>query len=130
MDYKVIGARVKARRKLMGITQERLAEVIDTSVVTISAIENAKIHLTLGTMVSIANALGCTVDDFVEGYLEHKVHCVHMALVVLLSDCSRHEQVLLCNMLRALKNVMRDTLDAKDLECVPKTSFIKRKRGK
>ena len=109
IDYGVIGMRIRKIRNKKQVTQEQLAEVTSLSVVYISNIENAKRSATLDTFVSIVNALGCTVDDLLDGYLVHKSTLFFDNMATVLSDCNPQEKLFIYNMIRALKETIRVT---------------------
>jgi len=62
MDYSVIGANIKRRRKDFGLTQGVLAKEIGLSTVFISQIENGVRKPSLETLVKIAGVLNVSVD--------------------------------------------------------------------
>ena len=61
MEYKKLGANVRKYRKIAGLTQEELAEIIGCSNSHIGQIENGRGVPSLDMMVKIANALGVPV---------------------------------------------------------------------
>lgn len=63
LDYKAIGQRIKIARIKADMTQEKLAERIDLSNSHVSNIETGTTKVSLTAIVTIANALGVTVDD-------------------------------------------------------------------
>ena len=63
MEYKKLGANVRKYRKIAGLTQEELAEIIGCSNSHIGQIENGRGVPSLDTMVKIANALGVMIDQ-------------------------------------------------------------------
>lgn len=65
MEYKKLGANVRKYRKIAGLTQEELAEIIGCSNSHIGQIENGRGVPSLDMMVKIANALGVMIDQFV-----------------------------------------------------------------
>lgn len=62
MDYKAMGARIKKLRKDQGLTQEKLAELVDISLGFLSTIEAGTKPGGFDTYVRIANALNTTLD--------------------------------------------------------------------
>lgn len=65
MDAYVIGQRIRAKRKALGISQQELAEAVGyTDKGMISRIESGKIALPMGRMVDIATALHTPVSTF------------------------------------------------------------------
>ena len=67
LDYKAIGARVKALRSAQEYTQETLAEAIDVSTSFIGHIERGDKKCSLETMSRLAARLGTTLDYLVLG---------------------------------------------------------------
>lgn len=63
VDYRKLGARVKARREKSRMSQAELASAADLSTQHISNIENAKTKVSLEKIVDIANILDCSVDE-------------------------------------------------------------------
>ena len=60
-----VGFRIREERKKKNMTQERLAEILDVSVITISRIENGSSPLHFEDAVGIANALDIPLDDLI-----------------------------------------------------------------
>ena len=67
IDYLSLGKRIQNRRKLCGMTQERLAEVISVTVGYISQIERGITKVNLETLSKIAEQLDCEITDFLDG---------------------------------------------------------------
>ena len=67
VNYKQVGARIRDRRKLMGYTQEAIAEIVDLSASFVSHIECGRKKASLDTLVRISAALNVTVDWFLGG---------------------------------------------------------------
>ena len=65
IDYKLIGTRIKNRRKSKHFTQEVLAEQMDVTVGYISQIERGITRVNLDTLAQISNILECDVADFI-----------------------------------------------------------------
>ena len=66
--YIDVGAEIRERRKLLGITQEELAERIGKSPMHLRNLENARRQSMLHVYVDIAKVLGCTLNDLLSGY--------------------------------------------------------------
>ena len=108
LDYTVIGKRIRRIRKQKLLTQEELAERADVSPVYIRYIETAKRTAKLDTYVRIANALGCTMDDLLQGYQSCDLKDSHSdELYQLLEDCSQKELRQIMTMIVHLKQVLR-----------------------
>lgn len=65
LDSKLIGKRIKAARKDMGITQEKLAEAADCTHTHICNLENGKIGISLELLFRISMVLEKSMDYFV-----------------------------------------------------------------
>ncbi len=63
LNYKLIGGRLKAIRKQRGLTQERLAELVDLSPQHISGIETGGAKVSLPALVRLCNALDTTPNE-------------------------------------------------------------------
>ncbi len=62
LDFEKIGGRIRETRIAKGLTQEYLAEYAGVNVSHISNIENNKVKVSLGALVSICNAMDVTLD--------------------------------------------------------------------
>lgn len=58
-----VAERVKSARVRQGLSQEDLAHISGTGVMTISGIENGRHRPRPSTLRKLANALGCRVQD-------------------------------------------------------------------
>ncbi len=67
LDYKIIGEKIRKRRKTLGITQEQIADYLEVNPSHISNIEAGRAHPSLVALVHIANYLQCSMDVFIEG---------------------------------------------------------------
>ena len=65
----VIGARIMQRRKLLGMKQSELAEIIGVSDNQISNIENGRSYPKLNSVMLICKALDCNADYFFSGVI-------------------------------------------------------------
>lgn len=64
---RAVGARIKAKRQTVGITQTDLGEKIGFSVPQVSKYESGDVTCEPATLAMIAAALGCKASDFVDG---------------------------------------------------------------
>ena len=62
LNYKHIGRRIREERIRTGMSQEKLAELADSSPQYISHIENARKKASLEMIVRVANALDVSVQ--------------------------------------------------------------------
>lgn len=72
-DYKrPMGQRIKERRKLLGITQERASEALGISVKHFSEVERGLTGLSVENLVNLSELLGVTLDYLIKGDRENK----------------------------------------------------------
>jgi XRE family transcriptional regulator, regulator of sulfur utilization len=65
--YKILGETIRAERKKLGWSQEKLAEKADLARNYIGNVERAEYQVTVGTLAKIAKALNLTVHDLTRG---------------------------------------------------------------
>lgn len=77
IDYKIVGSRIKTKRKERGLTQERLAELLDVSVGYVSQLERGVTKVSLDTLAAIGVLLECDLPYFVaqSGVLGNEYRC-------------------------------------------------------
>ena len=62
-----IGLRIRERRKKLGISQEKLAELADIDRTYLASVENGRRNISVKNLEKIIRALGCTFEDFFSG---------------------------------------------------------------
>lgn len=67
VDYKLIGIRIKEKRKENRKTQEQLAENLSVTVGYISQLERGITKISLETLSNICTVLNCDMEYFVSG---------------------------------------------------------------
>lgn len=72
LDYKEIGKRIAARRRLLGLKQSELSERVDISNTYMSSIERAKSIPSTEVIMRLADALDTTPDEFLAGAARHE----------------------------------------------------------
>lgn len=107
IDYQAIGVRIRRLRKEQGLTQEKLAEISGQEPSNLSHIERGATKLSLPTIVSIANALGVTVDDLLCDSLSQSAQAFERKAESILADCTRQERIILTETMRTLKENLR-----------------------
>lgn len=73
MDYVDLGRRIRKQRTQLGWTQEALAERINVSTSFVGHVERGTRKASLETLVSMANALGVSLDYLMAGSLNTSV---------------------------------------------------------
>lgn len=107
LDYAAIGMRIRRFRKERGLTQQVLAERSSQEPSNISHIERGATKLSLPTLVSIANALGVTVDDLLCDSIVNSTASYEREVSGLLADCTHSELKVITGTMRALKDNLR-----------------------
>ncbi|MGN0467801.1 MAG: helix-turn-helix domain-containing protein [Acutalibacteraceae bacterium] len=67
VDYKLIGSRIKEKRKGLKMTQEMLSEKLGVTVGYISQLERGITKISLSTLADISEILCCDMSFFVSG---------------------------------------------------------------
>jgi len=67
---RAIGTRVRALREVRGLTQERLAAMIERSVETVSNVERGRVLPGLDVLAEIARCLGAPLGELIEAPAE------------------------------------------------------------
>ena len=107
IDYRIIGTRIREIRRSRSMTQADLAEKSGVEPSNISHIERAATKLSLPTLIRIANALGCTLDELVYSNLERNAHVSSRIIDDILSDCTDEEIAAIAEMIKTTKRILR-----------------------
>ena len=102
MDQVAIGARIKAARERVHLTQEQLAEIIDISPTHMSVIERGVKTPKLDTFVRIANALGVSTDALLQDVVVPANESILAELSVRIGRLPQKDQERILNAIRAL----------------------------
>ena len=107
VDYKFLGARIRAVRLKKKITQEKLAEAAGVGVTHISHIETGNSIPSVQTLIDIIHALDCSADELLCMEVRQARPALNSWLSELVSDCSSTEIKLITDTVISLKNSMR-----------------------
>ena len=102
MDQVAIGARIKAARERVHLTQEQLAEIIDISPTHMSVIERGVKTPKMDTFVRIANALGVSTDALRQDVVVPANESILAELSVRIGRLPQKDQERILNAIRAL----------------------------
>lgn len=105
-DYIKLGQRIGYLRRKNGISQEELAEKVNLSRESISTIESGKTGIRVESLIEIANSLGVSADDILVDYLKHSASTADSELHRLLLDCTKEEEYILTQTIKALKAIL------------------------
>ena len=102
MDQIAIGARIKAARERVHLTQEQLAEIIDISPTHMSVIERGVKTPKLDPFVRIANALGVYTDALLQDVVVPVNYSIIAELSARIGRMPQKDQERILNAIRAL----------------------------
>jgi len=102
-----LGNRIKRIRRKKGITQQTLAELTECSTTHICYCETGRRHMSIDTLVRIANALHVTADELLIDSLENTVKVSNHEFATVLVDCTEYEKQVLLDVLNATKKSLR-----------------------
>lgn len=108
-NYKAIGIKIKMIRLTKKITQEQLAEITGLSSPHISNVETGNTKVSLVSLVNIANALDCSIDEILFDNMTYTRHVVEHEMLKVVSDCDDKEIRVIADTARALKHSMRQS---------------------
>lgn len=104
MDLYCLGNRIRKTRINCGITQEKLAEMVDISTNFMSLIENGR-NMSVETLVKIADALGVTVDYLLSDTMDLQSDKIMTQIAQNLSSLSDDEKLFFLNVIKQYKNI-------------------------
>lgn len=103
IDYKAIGARIKAARVNKGITQGAIAKMAGLSTPHISNIETGNTKLGLPTIIHLANVLGVSVDELLCDNIQRSEAIYSNELSELLTGCTVDELHIIAEIVKVIK---------------------------
>ena len=107
MDFALIGKQIRTLRQQHRLSQQSLAELVDSAVPYISQLETGAKGPSLSLLVRLADALGCTVDYLLLGNQKNGEYFV--TVMDLLKDCSPAEQIVILEVAKAVKISLRSS---------------------
>ena len=110
VNYRLIGKRIKEVRHQQKMTQATLADMTDLSISYISHIETAGKHASLDSLIRIADSLGVTVDELLNGNQLHNPTEYQTDIDLLMADCTGYEKRFIFEIIRAIKDSLRINL--------------------
>ena len=88
LDYRIIGERLKIKRKRARLTQEEVAELVNITVVYLSKIENGHVRPTLDLLCQICEIVGLDLGDLFSGVSTNSAEYQNEKIVQLFNACS------------------------------------------
>ena len=104
MSLSNLGDKIRETRLKCGLTQDRLAEMVDISTNFMSLIENGR-NMSVETLMKIADALGVTVDYLLSDTMEVQGDKIMNQIAQNLSTLSDDEKLFFLNVIKQYKNI-------------------------
>ena len=105
MDYYAIGQRIRKYRKVKGLSQEQLAEIVDISTTHMSHIETGNTKLSLQVFADLAEALQVNVDSLLNDVNMVNKQQTYQEIMDILAQCTPAQA-------QALKEIISSTWNA------------------
>lgn len=105
MDYYAIGQRIRKYRKVKGLSQEQLAEIVDISTTHMSHIETGNTKLSLQVFADLAEALQVNVDSLLNDVIMPNKQQTYQEIMDILDQCTPAQA-------QALKEIISSTWNA------------------
>lgn len=109
INYLDIGKRVRAARLSKGITQERLAEMVEAGTTHISHIETGNTIPSMKTFIAIVNALDISADELLCDNVVKSKAVFQNEIAKETEDCSEKEIRVIAAMVKSMKAALRKT---------------------
>lgn len=111
VNFLLIGRRIHEIRQDSELSQMDLAEKAGLSVSYVSMIENGRRRVSLDALIRIANILGVTVDELLNGNQMYNPTEYQTDMDLLLADCSNYEKRIIYEVAKAVKKILRDNYE-------------------
>ncbi len=108
LDFKAIGKRIKIARIRADLTQETVAETVGITAQHVSNIETGSSHVSLTTLVNIANLLEVSVDELLCDTVLAAQPIFLKEVDDIFRDCNEYEIRVLADILKAAKESIRN----------------------
>ncbi len=107
INYQDLGKKINYYRIKKGITQQELSDLIDVVPSNISHIERGTNHVSLPTLVKIAEVLEVSLDQLLCESVAEAKPIRQNVIAELLSDCSQAELESITEILVSVKKAIR-----------------------
>lgn len=108
IQYESIGKRIRKFRMEKNLSQEKLAEMINTTNNHISRIEIGQRVPSVETLILIANALNVSVDDLLKNSIDLHNTSTEDEIRETMIDCNEDEQKMLIRILQFMKALLKE----------------------
>ena len=108
INYVLLGKRIREIRIQMKLSQAALAEMSGLSTRYISHIETARKKASLSSLVSIADAVGISIDEILYGNQAAYKTDYQLDIILLIENCTPSEKRYLYLMINSVISILRD----------------------
>lgn len=108
INYQIVGKRIRDKRIEQRLSQEALSEDAHITPSTLSLIESGKQHVSLESLVSIADALNVTADALLYGGVENVTAEYGTDMDALLASCTSSERLFIKELAKAAKSILAE----------------------
>ena len=108
INYVLLGKRIREIRIQMKLSQSALAEMSGLSTRYISHIETARKKASLSSLVSIADAVGISIDEILYGNQAAYKTDYQLDIILLIENCTPSEKRYLYLMINSVISILRD----------------------
>jgi transcriptional regulator with XRE-family HTH domain len=102
IDYRALGARIRAERRRREITQEKLAEMVDISVSFMGHVERGGRTLSIETLIKLANVLELSIEYLVGGEFNYQPAMLPRDIQAALDKLTSSQRKVLLNQMATL----------------------------
>lgn len=71
LDFREIGSRIRKQREKIGLSREKLAEIVGLSTYYIGQIERGDRNMSLDTLYKISQSLNISMDYIIKGQMQY-----------------------------------------------------------
>ena len=108
LNYALVGVRLRAARKKIGYTQEKVAELAGISAQHCSGVECGNAKVSLPALINLCNALDTTPNDILMDSISHPTPQLTGRVAAVFSECSTDETHLMLAQAECLKKGLRE----------------------
>lgn len=111
IDYKAIGARIRAARERKGLKQHNLAALAEVAPTNISHIERGVAKASLPTLMKIANSLEVSMDELLCDSLTKSKHIYVNEIAEIVENCTDKEVKIIAATAKAMFEAMHGKIE-------------------
>ena len=102
IDYAKLGLKIKEQRINNGLTQDKLAELVNCNTSHISNIENNHTKISLNVLLAIANSLDTSIDYLLSNQYKNSSLALNNEILRAISDFSAEKKEKLLKIIEIL----------------------------